>query len=58
MANGEVERTNKTILKSVHIAKLEKVDWRKAKKDFLFHYRETPQCHWANSSKTTHGKRA
>jgi len=41
-SNGEVERFNETILKSIRIAKLESSDWRKAVKDFLFQFRTTP----------------
>ena len=41
-SNGEVERSNETLLKSVRIAKLEGKDWKQAILDFLFQYRTTP----------------
>lgn len=41
-SNGEVERSNETILKIIRIAHLEGRDWKKALEDFLFHYRTTP----------------
>ncbi|XP_062403787.1 uncharacterized protein K02A2.6-like [Sardina pilchardus] len=41
-SNGEVERFNRTILKSVKIAKVEQKDWKTVLKNFLFHYRTTP----------------
>ena len=41
-SNGEMERSNETILKIVRIARLEGRDWRKALQDFLFQYRVTP----------------
>ncbi|XP_062844794.1 uncharacterized protein K02A2.6-like [Trichomycterus rosablanca] len=43
-SNGEVERFNRTILKSVKIGKIEKKDWKVALKSFLFHYRTTPHA--------------
>ena len=41
-SNGEVERCNETLLKTVRIARLEGKDWKNALEDFLFHYRVTP----------------
>ena len=41
-SNGEVERSNQTLLKIIRIANLEGKDWKKALQDFLFHYRTTP----------------
>lgn len=40
----KVEQFNKTILKSVGIAKIQKKDWKIALKNFLFHYRTTPHA--------------
>ena len=42
-SNGQVERCNETVLKIIRIAQLEGRDWKKALKDFLFHYRTTPR---------------
>ena len=41
-SNGEVERSNETVLKIIRIAQLEGRDWKKALEDFLFQYRTTP----------------
>ena len=41
-SNREVERGNETILKIVHIARLEEKDWRTALENFVFQYRVTP----------------
>lgn len=37
-----MERFNRTVLKSVKIAKVEKKDWKTELKNFLCHYRTTP----------------
>ena len=41
-SNSEVERANETLLKIIRIANLQNTDWKKAVRDFLFHYRTTP----------------
>ena len=41
-ANGEVERQNRSLLKRVRIAQIEKKDWREELETFLFMYRTTP----------------
>ena len=43
-SNGEVENHNKTLLKIVRIAKIEKRDVRPEVENFLFAYRTTPHC--------------
>jgi len=40
-SNGEVERFNKTILKIIKIANIEKKDWKTETSNFLFIYRTT-----------------
>lgn len=40
--NGEVERQNRGILRTLRIAKIEKKDWRKALKDYAETYNSTP----------------
>ncbi|KAI8506116.1 hypothetical protein Bbelb_164690 [Branchiostoma belcheri] len=42
-ANGEVERQNRTLLKSIKIARIEGKDWRQEIQKFLKAYRSTPQ---------------
>jgi len=42
-ANGEVERQNRTLMKSVQIAHIEGKDWRQELQTFLTAYRSTPQ---------------
>ena len=41
-SNGEVEWFNRTILKTIRIAKINKNDWKDETRNFLFHYRTTP----------------
>ena len=41
-ANGEVERQNRTLLKALKIAQVEKLDWRRELQHFLLAYRSTP----------------
>ena len=41
-SNGEVERTNSTILKAVRIAHVQSKDWMRTVEEFLFDYRTTP----------------
>ncbi|XP_021353566.1 uncharacterized protein K02A2.6-like [Mizuhopecten yessoensis] len=41
-ANGEVERQNRSLLKSVRIAQLERKDWKTELDSFLLMYRTTP----------------
>ena len=40
-SNGEVERFNGTVLKIIHIAGIEKKNWKSEMRNFLFHYRTT-----------------
>lgn len=42
-ANGEIERQNRTLLKSLRVAKAEGLDWRQELTTFLMAYRSTPQ---------------
>ena len=42
-ANGEVERQNRTLMKSIEIAQIEGKDWREELQTFLIAYRSTPQ---------------
>ena len=42
-ANGEVERQNRTLMKSVQIAHIEGKDWRQELLTFLTAYRSTPE---------------
>ena len=42
-ANGEVERQNRTLMKSIQIAQIEGKDWRQELQTFLIAYRSTPQ---------------
>ena len=39
---GEVERFNKTLMKTIRIAQLQDKDWKGGVQDFLFQYRSTP----------------
>ena len=41
-SDGEVERFNKTLLKTIRIAQLQGKNWKRKVQDFLFHYRSTP----------------
>ncbi|PIK50919.1 hypothetical protein BSL78_12219 [Apostichopus japonicus] len=41
-ANGEVERQNRSLLKALKIAQVEKKDWRSELNHFLMAYRSTP----------------
>lgn len=41
-ANGEVERQNRTLLKAIKVAQVEKRDWKKELNRFLLAYRSTP----------------
>ena len=41
-ANGEVERQNRSILKRLKIAQIEKRNWRDELSDYLTMYRTTP----------------
>ena len=41
-SDGAVERFNKTLLKTIRIAKLQGKNWKREVQDFLFHYRSTP----------------
>ena len=41
-ANGEVERQNRSLLKAINIAQLEKKDWKREMLTFLLAYRSTP----------------
>ena len=41
--NGEVERQNRTLMKSIQIAQIEGKDWREELQTFLIAYRSTPQ---------------
>lgn len=41
--NGQVERQNRTLMKSIRIAQAESKDWRKEIRTYLFAYRTTPQ---------------
>ena len=43
-SNGEVERYNETLMKTIRIAQFEGKDWRKAVENFLFQYRTTPHA--------------
>lgn len=42
-ANGEVERQNRSLLKRIKIAQIEKKDWRKEIESFLVMHKTTPQ---------------
>ena len=42
-AKGEVERQNRTFMKSIQIAQIEGKDWRQELQTFLIAYRSTPQ---------------
>lgn len=42
-ASGEVERHNRTLMKSVQIAQIERKDWRQELQRFATAYRSTPQ---------------
>ena len=44
LSNGEVEWFNRTLLKVIRVAEIEKNDWKEVVSDFLFHYRVTPQA--------------
>ena len=41
-ANGEVERQNRSLLKAIKIAQVEKKDWKREMLKFLLAYRSTP----------------
>ena len=41
-ANGEVERQNRSLLKAIKIAQIEKKDWKRELLKFLLAYRSTP----------------
>ena len=41
-ANGEVERQNRSLLKRIKIAQIEKKDWKKEIESFLMMYGTTP----------------
>ena len=41
-SNGEVERFNRTLMKCIKIANVEKTDWKRELRNFLFQYRTTP----------------
>ncbi|PIK38049.1 hypothetical protein BSL78_25117 [Apostichopus japonicus] len=41
-ANGEVERQNRTLLKAIKVAHVEKRDWKRELNKFLLAYRSTP----------------
>ena len=41
-SNGEVERFNRTLLKTARTSQAESKEWKLAIKDFLFQYRSTP----------------
>lgn len=41
-ANGEIERQNRSLLKGMKIAQLNKTDWKKELLDYLLMYRATP----------------
>ena len=57
-SNGEVERYNETLMKTIRIAQLEGNDWRKAVENFLFQYRTTPHATTGKSpSELPMGKR-
>jgi hypothetical protein len=43
-ANGEVERMNRSILKAIRAANLEKKNWRSELQNFLLAYRTTPHA--------------
>ena len=43
-ANGEVERQNRTLLKALKVAEVERKTWRKELQKFLLAYRSTPQA--------------
>ena len=42
-SNGEVERQNRSVMKAIRVAHLEKRDWRREIYKFLTAYRSTPQ---------------
>ena len=49
-ANGEVERQNRTLMKSIQIAQIEGKDWRQELQTFLIAYRSTPpDNNWSNT---------
>ena len=41
-ANGEIERQNQSLLKRMHIAQVEREDWKKAVLTYLVAFRNTP----------------
>lgn len=41
-ANGEVERQNRTLLKAIKVAQIEKREWKRELNHFLLAYRSTP----------------
>ena len=41
-ANGEIERQNRSLLKRMKIAQVEREDWKKAVQTYLVAYRNTP----------------
>ena len=41
-ANGEVERQNRSLLKAIKMAQVEKKDWKREMLKFLLAYRSTP----------------
>lgn len=43
-ANGEVERQNRTLMKTLRVAKVEKKNWRWELNNYLLAYRSTPQA--------------
>ena len=43
-ANGEIERTNRTLLKTLKIAKMNNLDLASELRKFLIAYRSTPHC--------------
>jgi len=43
-ANGEVERQNRTLLKAIRTARVEKKDWKKELNKFLLNFRSTPHA--------------
>ena len=44
IANGEVERFNRTVGKAIQTAHAEGKDWKKELQNFLLQYRTTPHC--------------
>jgi hypothetical protein len=44
LSNGEVERHNRTLLKVIRTAKIEKTDYKREVEKFMLAYRSTPHC--------------